>query len=283
MASLATFLSLAILFLVSASANLGITFDDPAAFRGNYVWSSIIDIKDGTQISNEDLKALAKQAYEEMIVEYTAIAPDGPKKPFPLPPTPPTVMVALLAGDKLYFASSLKRSSFEKKITNFNILSADTDETRKLIFNQIVMELYRCQSSNSCTNVRLSDRQTGHANSGSCGEIMSTLYWSLDRSRTANDDLQGARIVAVNSQGNLVRVVAPCIGKGTGLGRGTYGCREFASKLGLIALTPQIDGADINQPPPTLALADPDRGPRHETIVCPRLLEQFARDGSRQG
>lgn len=242
--------------------DLGIQLDNQAASRGNFVWGSIIDVKDANAISDEELKALAGEAYNEMTENFQSTRQNSPPAGFPK--SSPSVMVALLAGDTLYFASSLKRGTIQNQITPFTVLSGRAVRSR-VVYDVIIKELYRCQCG---AEIRLSDSEQGHANGGACGEIMASLYWSLDASSRSAQDLQGARIVAVNGVGGEIEVVFTCSGRP--LGRGAYGCSDFTHKLGLKTVDPIVNGnldGRISIPPPFLDMV---REPRHGTIVCPR-------------
>ncbi|KAF2106860.1 hypothetical protein BDV96DRAFT_590594 [Lophiotrema nucula] len=210
-----------------------VQLDREALGKRFLVWTGIRPINEGTTITDEDLSNIARDAYDEMIIEFTALslpAAGTGQLPKWARAKRPTVMASLIdpAGDRLYFASSIKTSMTKAKLE-------DHMKDLGIIGTRVARELEKCQQG---IVIEKKDNVL-HGFKASCGEIMLSVLYFLDRGGDA--EIKGSRVVAVEGDGDNVVVKDFCTQNPDVVN--SYGCSEFLKGLGIEFTPAPVNGA----------------------------------------
>jgi hypothetical protein len=204
-----------------------VQFDEKAFEKRFIVWTGIRPINKDTTITDEDLSNLARDAYREMIDDFEVRKVGLPRW---AREKRPTVMASLVdpAGDRLYFASSIKTGMAKAKLE-------DHMKDLGIVGTRVARELEKCQQG----IVIEKKADSLHGFQASCGEIMLSVLYFLDRG--ANADIKGSRVVAVEGNGDSAIVKDFCTQK-SGY-ENSYGCSEFLKELGIDFIPAPVNGA----------------------------------------
>ncbi|ORX98684.1 hypothetical protein BCR34DRAFT_593142 [Clohesyomyces aquaticus] len=208
------------------SAGEFVQLDDDALDKGFLVWTGTRPINQGTKITDEDLSNLARDAHVDMTKDFEdkkSRLPPWAKKKLP------HVMASLVgpAGDKIYFASSIKSLPAKVRLV-------DHMKDLGIVGTKVARKLEQCQGGVDITT----KEGVKHVNKASCGEIMLSVLYFLDR--TENADIGGSRIVAVAKEGDNIVVKNYCSKKDGQ--EDSYGCSEFLQELGINYTPAQVNG-----------------------------------------
>lgn len=158
--------------------SLEVRVDYPLYEQGPIFFSSHLKFDVAPQISDKQFKSLAVDAFREMEYLYGKKEYDwgSAKKP--------NVMTTLIAGNEIFFASSVKKGELLE-------LDAATKE-----------DLDACADDKK-------NGQAQHKNKGRCGEVMAleTYYRSNVNAAKLGRD---ARIVAITKSGDVYKILDPC-------------------------------------------------------------------------
>ncbi|KAE8415263.1 hypothetical protein BDV36DRAFT_226413 [Aspergillus pseudocaelatus] len=219
--------------LVSAELNLGIKEDMSVRLGktkkgGNdndgdrqYVWSSIVklnkDKEEKKVITDSQMIALVHHASDEMNADA-----DFKAAPAALQPS---VMTALLVGDEVYLASSMKGDYsfiYEHNAKPKKGKKAGTGEIRAHVPEEIKTALGKAKEP-----PRENDQ---HKNDASCGEVMAS-YTYLLKNHGAKLQGQNARTIAWIHDKSKNQAYDPC-----GTGDKVWGCDAFCTKMGFTVI-----------------------------------------------
>lgn len=180
-------------------AGLGIKQDRSALGQRNYVWTSKLryDGAVADLFSDDDLYALAKQAWDEMQTDIAARRPvNGVQTADTISKRDEPGMMGLIAvGNTIYLASSMKGGKFIYGYTSPNGQPA-----------QVALALDRCQMALRTEfgeNVK-----PHHTNKASCAEILAMHQYYLDPAVSDADKTTlpaGMRAAAYGDGGNKRR------------------------------------------------------------------------------
>ncbi|KAE8140926.1 hypothetical protein BDV38DRAFT_279899 [Aspergillus pseudotamarii] len=233
--------ALTLLFLVFALAfaelNLGIK-EDMSVRLGKtktggkdndgdrqYVWSSIVKLNKDKEakevITDSQMIALVHHASDEMNADADFKgAPAGLQ---------PSVMTALLVGDEVYLASSMKGDYsfiYEHNAKPKKGKKAGTGEVRAHVPEEIKTALGKAKEP-----PRENDQ---HKNDASCGEVMAS-YTYLLKNHGAKLQGQNARTIAWIHDKSKNQAYDPC-----GTGDKVWGCDAFCTKMGFKVIDTKI-------------------------------------------
>ncbi|KAK0112343.1 hypothetical protein ONS96_001590 [Cadophora gregata f. sp. sojae] len=178
--------------------SLGIRQDKSALSQRNFVWTSKLryDSAVSTLFSDDDLYALAKQAWDEMQADIAARRPGNGKNANTITKKDEPGMMGLIAvGNTIYLASSMKGGKFI-----YGYTGADGQP------GQVALALDRCQMALR-TEVD-PNVAPHHTNKASCAEILALHQYYLDPAVSAADKAKlpaGMRAAAYGDGGNKKR------------------------------------------------------------------------------
>ncbi|KAH6703002.1 hypothetical protein DL95DRAFT_461848 [Leptodontidium sp. 2 PMI_412] len=220
---------------------LGIRQDKSAVSQRNFVWTSKLryDSAVSTLFNDDDLYALAKQAWDEMQTDIAARRPVNGRQNADtiLKKDEPGMMGLIAVGNTIYLASSMKGGKFIYGYTGANGQPA-----------QVALALDRCQMAlRTEVDANVSPH---HTNKASCAEILAMHQYYLDPAVSAADKSTlpaGMRAAAYGDGGNKKRGAKPyepCAGKAGDAT--TWGCSQFLGSMKIVA--PPLPSGTLSNP-----------------------------------
>ncbi|KAH7091144.1 hypothetical protein FB567DRAFT_266432 [Paraphoma chrysanthemicola] len=226
-------------------AGLGIKQDRSALAQKRSVWSAKLryDSAVADLFSNDDLYALAKQAWDEMQADIEPRrVKNGRQDANTITKKDDPGMMGLIAvGNTIYFSSSMKGGKF---IYGYTLPNGQPGE--------VTLALDRCQMALR-TQVG-EDTKPFHVNKASCAEILALHQYYLDPAVSDADKETlpaGMRAAAYGDGGNkknpdAARPYEPCGNKADD--KTTWGCAEFLDSMAIVA--PPLPRGTLSNPTP---------------------------------
>ncbi|KAH7081654.1 hypothetical protein BKA63DRAFT_589404 [Paraphoma chrysanthemicola] len=223
-------------------AGLGIRQDRSALGQNNHVWNAKLryDGAVADLFSDEDLYALAKQAWDEMQadigprrVQNGRVNANSIRKK-----DEPGMMGLIAVGNTIYFSSSMKGGKF---IYGYTLPNGQPGE--------VTLALDRCQMA---LRTEIGEEvKPFHANKASCAEVLALHQYYLDPAVRDEDKETlpaGMRAAAFGDGGNRKRngerPYAPCGNEADD--RTTWGCHQFLNTMAIVA--PPLPQGTLSNP-----------------------------------